>query len=108
VQKHIILTGHIVDHLTTIVAKGTWGKLSDEDKKIFTAVAQEAAARATEEIKANEKALVDVFKQKGLTVTEVDKEDFKNAVLKNVTFESLGYRKADFDRIQAIKTGQGM
>jgi tripartite ATP-independent transporter DctP family solute receptor len=108
VQKHIILTGHIVDHLTTIVAKGTWGKLSEEDKKIFTEVAQEAAARATAEIKANEKALVDVFKQKGLTVTEVDKEDFKNAVLKAVTFESLGYRKADFDKIQAIKTGQGM
>jgi len=107
VQKHIILTGHIVDHLTTIVAKGTWAKLSDEDKKIFTEVAQEAATRATAEIKAKEKELVDVFKQKGLTVTEVDKEDFKNAVLKNVTFESLGYRKSDYDRIQAIKTGQG-
>jgi TRAP-type C4-dicarboxylate transport system substrate-binding protein len=89
------------------VAKATWAKLSDEDKKIFTDVAQEAAARATAEIKAKEKELVDVFKQKGLTVTEVDKEDFKNAVLKNVTFESLGYRKSDFDRIQAIKTGQG-
>jgi pectate lyase len=40
-------------------------------------------------------------------VTEVDKEDFKNTVLKNVTFESFGYRKADWDKIQAIKTGQG-
>ena len=107
VQKHIILTGHIVDHLITTVAKGTWAKLSDEDKKIFTEVAQEAAARATAEIQASEKALVDFFKEKGLTVTEVNKDDFKNAVLKNVTFESFGYRKADCDRIQAIKTGQG-
>jgi TRAP-type C4-dicarboxylate transport system substrate-binding protein len=107
VQKHIILTGHIVDHLTTIVAKGTWAKLSDEDKKIFGEVAQEAAARATAEIQASEKQLVDTFKQKGLTVTEVDKDDFKNAVLKNVKLESLGYRQADYDKIQAIKTGQG-
>ncbi len=107
VQKHIILTGHIVDHLITTVAKGTWAKLSDEDKKIFTDVAQEAAARATAEIQASEKALVDVFKQKGLTVSEVNTDDFKNAVLKNVTLESLGYRKTDYDRIQAIKTGQG-
>jgi tripartite ATP-independent transporter DctP family solute receptor len=107
VQKHIILTGHIVDHLITIVAKSTWAKLSNEDKKIFTEVAQEAASRATTEIQAKERKLVDVFKSKGLTVTEVDKDEFKNAVLKNVTFEQFGYRKSDYDKIQAIKTGQG-
>src|SRR4051794_17045203 len=107
VQKHIALTGHIVDHLNTVVSSGLWKKLSDEDKKIFSEVAQEAAQRATAEIQAKEKELVEFFKSKGLTVTEVDKEDFKNTVLKNVTFESFGYRKADWDRIQAIKTGQG-
>ena len=42
VQKHIALTGHIVDHLNTVVSSGLWKKLSDEDKKIFTDVAQEA------------------------------------------------------------------
>ncbi len=47
VQKHIVLTGHIVDHLNTVVAGALWKKLSDEDKKIFTDVAQEAAAKAT-------------------------------------------------------------
>src|SRR3954454_8861352 len=107
VQKHIALTGHIVDHLNTVISKGLWAKLSEEDRKIFTEVALEAAARGPADIQAKEKELVDFFKSKGLTVTEVDKEDFKNTVLKNVTFESFGYRKADWDRIQAIKTGQG-
>ena len=107
VQKHIVLTGDIVDHLTTIVAKGTWAKLSDAEKKIFSDVAQEAATRATAEIQAKEKELVDVFKGKGLTVTEVNKDEFKDAVLKNVTFEQFGYRKSDYEKIQAIKTGQG-
>ena len=32
VQKHIVLTGHIVDHLNTIVSKTRWAELSDEDK----------------------------------------------------------------------------
>jgi tripartite ATP-independent transporter DctP family solute receptor len=104
VQKHIALTGHIVDHLNTVISKGLWAKLSDEDKKIFTEVALEAASRATAEILSKEKELVDFFRSKGLTVTEVDKEDFKNTVLKNVTFESFGYRKSDYDRIQAIKS----
>ena len=104
VQKHIALTGHIVDHLNTVVSANLWKKLSDEDKKIFSEVAQEAATRATTEIQAKEKELVGFFKDKGLTVSEVDKEDFKQNVLKNVTFESFGYRKADYDRIQAIKS----
>ena len=103
VQKNIVLTGHIVDHLNTIVAGGLWKKLSDADKKMFTEVMQEAAAKASSEVAAREKELVAVFKGKGLSVTEVDKEDFRSTVLKNVTFESFGYQKADWDKIQAIK-----
>lgn len=104
VQKHIVLTGHIVDHLATIFSKQLWAKLSDEDKKTFTQVAQEAAGRASAEILSKEKELVETFKQKGLTVTEVNKDEFKDAVMKNVTIESLGYRKADYDKIQALKS----
>src|SRR6266478_3262430 len=50
VQKYIVLTGHITDALLTIVAGGTWDKLSDADKQVFEAVLKEAAARATGEI----------------------------------------------------------
>lgn len=103
VQKYIALTGHIVDHLNTVVAGGLWKKLSDADKKVFADVAQEAAAKASAEVVAREKELVGVFKAKGLSVTDVDKADFRDTVLKNVTFESFGYRKADWDKIQAIK-----
>src|SRR3954449_10335728 len=103
VQKHIALTGHIVDHLNTVVSSGLWKMLSDEDKKIFSEVAQEAAAKATAEIKQNEAKLVAFFKEKGLTVTEVDKNEFRDTVLKNVAFETFGYRKADWERIQAVK-----
>src|SRR5689334_19212370 len=103
VQKNIVLTGHIVDHLNTVISGGLWKKLSDADKKIFTDVAQEAAAKATAEIKTNEGKLVDFFKQKGLTVTEINKDEFRDTVLKNVSFESFDYRKADWERIQAVK-----
>jgi tripartite ATP-independent transporter DctP family solute receptor len=103
VQKYIALTGHIVDHLNTVVAGGLWKKLSDADKKVFADVAQEAAAKASAEVVARERELVGVFKAKGLSVTDVDKADFRDTVLKNVTFESFGYRKADWDKIQAIK-----
>jgi tripartite ATP-independent transporter DctP family solute receptor len=103
VQKHIVLTGHIVDHLNTIVAKGTWAKFSAEDKATWIAVSQEAAARATAKIKADEAKLVDFFKSKGLTVTEINRAEYLEAVGKGVTFEQFGYRKADWDKIQAVK-----
>ncbi|TIM71970.1 MAG: DctP family TRAP transporter solute-binding subunit [Mesorhizobium sp.] len=103
VQKHIILTGHIVDHLNTIVSQSRWSQLSDEDKAIFTEVMQEAAARATKIIVDREKALVETFKERGLTVTEVDRADFEKNVMEKVTFDEFGYRKEDWEAIRAVK-----
>jgi tripartite ATP-independent transporter DctP family solute receptor len=103
VQKYIILTGHIVDSLATQVAPHVWNKLSDQEKKIFTDVTQEAAAHATADIQKREGELADEFRKKGLTVTAVDKKSFQDAILKNVTFESMGYSKADWEKIQQIK-----
>jgi tripartite ATP-independent transporter DctP family solute receptor len=103
VQKHIVLTGHIVDHLNTVVAKGTWEKLTEDERKIFGEVAQEAAVRAGKMIQKTEAEMVEFFKKQGLTVTEVNKAEFLDAVNKNTTFEQFGYRKADWEKIQAIK-----
>ncbi|OZI52318.1 sialic acid TRAP transporter substrate-binding protein SiaP [Bordetella genomosp. 4] len=103
VQKNIILTGHIVDHLNTVISGKLWKSLSEEDRKIFAEVAQEAAAKASLEVIAREKELVDVFRKKGLTVTEVDTAAYRDTVLKKVPFEQYGYEKADWEAIQAIK-----
>ncbi|WP_127753112.1 sialic acid TRAP transporter substrate-binding protein SiaP [Devosia sp. 1566] len=103
VQKHIILTGHIVDHLNTIVSQSRWAQLSDEDKAIFTEVMQEAAERATNIVVEREAELVQTFTERGLTVTEVDRADFEANVMQKVTFEEFGYRQADWEAIRAIQ-----
>jgi tripartite ATP-independent transporter DctP family solute receptor len=103
VQKNIVLSGHIVDHLNTVISGGLWKKLSDADKKLFSDVALEAAAKASKEVAAREGELVEIFRSKGITVTEVNIGEYRDTVLKNVTFEQYGYQKADWDRIQAIK-----
>lgn len=95
VQKNIVLTGHIVDHLNTLVSKTRWASLSDEDKAIFTEVMQEAAARTTKIIEGRENALVDEFKKKGISVTEVDKADFEKNVIEKAKLEDFGYEKAE-------------
>lgn len=103
VQKHIMLTGHIVDGLTTQIAPHVWNKLSDAEKKIFTDVTLEAAARATAQIKKREAELVDEFKKKGIGVHQVNRQSFVDAVLKAKPVASMGFDKKDYDRIVSIK-----
>ena len=103
VQKNISLTGHIVDSLLTVVSGQLWAKLSAEDKKIFNDVMQEAAEKTGREIIAAETRLVDEFKKKGNNVIVVDKNAFREAVLKNTKPTDHGYRQQDYDRIIAIK-----
>ena len=103
VQKAIMLTGHIVDGLITMVGPHVWGNLSPAEQKMFGEVMQEAAARASAKIKKRESELIDTFKKKGLSVVEVNRKSFQDAVLKNKTVESLGLQRADFDRVQALK-----
>ena len=103
VQKAIMLTGHIVDGLTTQVAPHVWNKLTDAEKKIFTDVTREAAARATAQIKKRETELVDEFRKKGLQIVQVDRQSFQEAVLKNAPLEGMGFTRSDFDRIQAVR-----
>ncbi len=103
VQKAIMLTGHIVDGLTTQIAPHLWNRLGDAEKKLFTDVTQEAAVRATAKIKAREAELVDEFKKKGLQIVQVDRKSFQDAVLKNKPLTGMGFTQSDFDKIQAAK-----
>ena len=103
VQKAIMMTGHIVDGLTTQVAPHVWNKLTDAEKQMFTDVTREAAARATADIKKREAELADEFKKKGLQIVTVDRKSFADAVLKGTPLESMGFDKKDYDRIVAIK-----
>ena len=103
VQKNISLTGHIIDSLLTVTSGQLWGKLSADEKKIFSDVMQEAAEKTGREIIASEVRLAEEFKKKGNNVITVDKAAFREAVLKNTKPTDHGYRQQDYDRIIAIK-----
>jgi tripartite ATP-independent transporter DctP family solute receptor len=109
VQSHINLTGHITDALLTIIGGPLWNKLSDADKKTFTAVYREAAARATAEIIVAEKKLTTDFAKRGKTVVKVDRKPFIAAVQKYYKEGklpeggALPWPKDVYDKLQAIK-----
>ncbi|NNU44131.1 sialic acid TRAP transporter substrate-binding protein SiaP [Ramlibacter montanisoli] len=103
VQKNIILTGHIADALLTVVAPGTLSKMTPAEQKILFDVTQEAAEKATLDIRKREGELVDEFKKKGINVVNVDRKDFQQRVLKAISFESMQLDKKDWDRVVNIK-----
>ncbi len=109
VQTHINLTGHITDALLTIIGGPLWAKLSDADKKTFTEVYREAAARATGEIIEAEKKLTVDFAKRGKTVVNVDRKPFIAAVQKyykegkQPDGSALPWPKDVYDMLQAIK-----
>jgi tripartite ATP-independent transporter DctP family solute receptor len=103
VQKNISLTGHIVDSLLTVVSGATWGKLNDADKKIFADTLREAAERCSREIAATETKLAEDFKKRGINVIAVDKNAWREAVLKTTKPTDHGYRQADYDKIINLK-----
>jgi tripartite ATP-independent transporter DctP family solute receptor len=103
VQKNIILTGHIADSLLTVISPSLMGKLTPAEQKILTEVTQEAAEKATNDIRKREGELVEEFKKKGINVVTVDRNAFRDHVLKAITFESMKLDKKDWDRVVNIK-----
>ena len=103
VQKFIVLTGHITDALLTIVAGGTWSKLSPADQKIFDEVLKEAATRASHEIVEIEKKMAAEFEKRGKTVVRVDRKPFRDATVKLHNGPDATWDKAVYDKLQAIK-----
>jgi len=103
VQKNIILTGHIADALLTVVSPTTMSKMTPAEQKLFADISQEAAEKATNDIRKREAELVEEFKKKGNNVVTVDRNDFQQRVLKAISFESMKLDKKDWDRIIAIK-----
>ena len=87
----------------TQIGPHVWTKLTDADKATFTQVMQEAAQRATDKIRKRESELVDEFKKRGINVITVNRDDFRDRIVKAIDMKTMGYERRDWDRIQAIK-----
>jgi tripartite ATP-independent transporter DctP family solute receptor len=105
VQSHVMLTGHIIESLLTIVGSHVWSKLSDDDKKVFDEVLKQAAAKASDEIRTSEQKIADELRGLGKTVVQVDREAFRKAAipLHNDPSAGAGWTQAQYDELQALK-----
>ena len=103
VQKAIMMTAHIVDGLTTQIAPHVWSKLTTRRRQIFTEVTREAAAAPPTRSRNAKPSSSTSSRRRACRSSPVDRKSFVDAVLKNAPLESMGFTKADYDKIVAIK-----
>ena len=80
VNQYLAMTDHNYSSIFIIFSEKSWKKLSPEQQKIDQDAAREAGKYQREEQRRQAKAAVDNLAKKGMTVTEVNKEEMKAAV----------------------------
>lgn len=101
VQSNISLTGHILNSLIIIVSGSAMDKIGD-DAAMVEEVMKEASAKISDEIRQAEIDLIAWFREKGITVNEVDKQPFMDAVKPKLTGEGVPYTMDHFKRLEAL------
>ncbi len=102
VQSNINLTGHITDALLSIVGGPTWNSMDEADRDALVTVLQDTAVCATDKIRDAEAELAAWFEEQGVTVNEVDRGPFIEAVKKMHNGEMATWDQDIYDRLQAI------
>ncbi len=103
VQKHLTLTGHVYSWAVVIMSKQAWDRLSEDDRRIFTAAAKAGGIVSREVAAQAESRGVDLLKQAGMqVVTTVDRAAFEKAV-QTASAETAKQFGGIVERIRAVK-----
>ena len=105
VTKQLVLTNHLVDGIFIAMSDKAWKALSPAQQKKVQAAADAAAAYNNENRLKEEAAIVDFFKQQGLTVTTPDVDAFRKSVQAAYAASDIAktWPKGLLERINAVK-----
>ncbi|MAQ83653.1 MAG: ABC transporter substrate-binding protein [Maritimibacter sp.] len=102
VQSNINLTGHITDALLTIVGGPTWDSMDAADQEALVGVLEDTAVCATDAIRNSEAELAQWFRDQGVTVNEIDRGPFIEAVKAMHNGDMATWDQDTYDKLQAI------
>jgi tripartite ATP-independent transporter DctP family solute receptor len=102
VRDTINLTNHLLITVDTIVGAPVWQRLSDQDKAIFEEVFGEVALECSDLVHEDELALIDKFREQGMTINEVDWAAFRDKVQPAVV-ESGGWSREQYDALAGME-----
>jgi len=104
VQKHLSLTGHVYSPSLILMSPVLWNKLTDADKKAFTAAAQKSATAQRKKVNDDEANGIAQLKKDGMQVVEqVNGESFRKAVAPAYANFGKEFGAEKIAAIQAVK-----
>jgi tripartite ATP-independent transporter DctP family solute receptor len=105
VTKQLVLTSHLVDGIFIAISDKAWKAMSPAQQQKVQAAANAAAAYNNENRIKEEAAIIDFFKQQGLTVTTPDVEAFRRHVQQAYGASDMAksWPKGMLERINATK-----
>lgn len=104
VQKHLSLTGHVYSPAIFLMNKGSFDKLSADDKKAFLEAAAEAVKANRARVDEDDAKGVSELRSKGMSVVDnVDKAKFVAALTPVYAEFEKQFGKANIDRIRNYK-----
>lgn len=103
VQKHLVLTGHIITPRMPIVNEAFWRSLAAPDRDALEAAIASAAQWQDAELARQERELVATLKSAGMEVIEVDVASFRAPVLAKVPAQfAERWGQGTFDTLAAL------
>jgi tripartite ATP-independent transporter DctP family solute receptor len=81
VQKHLVLTAHIMSPRLVVINEAAWSGLNPAQQTALRDALGKYGQEQDAEITRQEGALVDVFRKAGMTVEQVDVDSFRKPVL---------------------------
>ncbi|WP_050521555.1 sialic acid TRAP transporter substrate-binding protein SiaP [Pseudorhodobacter wandonensis] len=102
VQSNISLTDHIMNSLLIIASDDALNRIGEADAAVVREVMENTALAISTEIRAQEKDLIAWFREQGVTVNEVDRGPFREAVLPYLTGPDVPYTPEQFKRLSEL------
>lgn len=103
VQKHLVLTGHVVTPRLVIANDAFWKALKPADRDLLQAALATHVAWQDKELQAQETALVGTFKAGGMSMVEPDLAAWRKPVLDKLPAQFADrWGKGNFDALLAL------
>lgn len=106
VQDYLAMTNHVVNDANYVVSEETWSDLSEDYQNLLAEGIQEAAEYHTELFETEEAELLTYFEEQGVTITNPDLDEFKEAVSEAYPsyLEEIGEGADDYmDQIESVR-----
>ncbi|RYF45826.1 MAG: DctP family TRAP transporter solute-binding subunit [Comamonadaceae bacterium] len=104
VQKHLSLTGHVYSPALLLLSPKTWNKLSDADKKVFTAAAKSGGAAQRKKVNEDEDKGIATLESQGMKVIKnVDGVAFREALKPAYVSYAKEFGAANIQKIVDVK-----